>query len=85
MYPGAHPTTAIHNASAVKIYNAMSIIVRFGKKPFSSAVKKRSSLLKRWRCSCKFKSRWIGSRYAHWNAYHYTVFQTRLRFVNSKP
>jgi hypothetical protein len=31
-YPGADPTTAIRNASAVKIYNATSSLVRFENK-----------------------------------------------------
>jgi hypothetical protein len=29
MLSGANPTTAIYNASAVKIYNALSCLVRF--------------------------------------------------------
>jgi hypothetical protein len=30
--PGANPTTAIYNASAVKIYNAMSSLMRLESK-----------------------------------------------------
>jgi hypothetical protein len=62
-HSGANPTTSSYNASVVKIYNATSSLhSAFSKqKIFSSALKKRSILLQRWRCSCKFKSRRIGS------------------------
>jgi hypothetical protein len=33
-YPGANPTTAIYSASAVKIYNAKSSLVRFENKQY---------------------------------------------------
>jgi hypothetical protein len=29
IYPGANPTTALYNAGAVKVYNAVSSKVRF--------------------------------------------------------
>jgi hypothetical protein len=57
--PGANPTIVACNASAVKNYNATSSLLRFENKIFSSALKKRSSLLKCWRCSCKFRNRRI--------------------------
>jgi hypothetical protein len=50
---GPNPTTSI--------YNATGSLARFEKKIF---FEKRSSLLQRWRCSCKFKSCRIGSRVA---------------------
>jgi hypothetical protein len=59
---GANPTIVVCNASVVKIYNSTSSQVRFGTKLFSSILKKRSSLAQRWYCSCKFRSRSIGSR-----------------------
>jgi hypothetical protein len=43
--PGANPTTAIYNASAVKIYHATGSLVRF-------EIKK---LFYYWRCSCELK------------------------------
>jgi hypothetical protein len=62
--PGANPTIASYNASAVKIYNATNTLVRFkNKKYYLLQRKKRSSLLQRWRCRCKLRSRMIGSRY----------------------
>jgi hypothetical protein len=59
--PGANPTTSIYNASVVKFYNATGSLARFGNKNISFYFEKRSSLLQLWRCSCKFKSRRIGS------------------------
>jgi hypothetical protein len=58
--PGANPTIASYNASVVHFYNSMSSLARFKKNSFFY-FEKRSSLLQRWRCSCKFKSRRIGS------------------------
>jgi hypothetical protein len=50
-----------YNAGVVKIYSATSSLVRFEiKKPLF--FEKRSSLLQRWRCSCKVQSRKLGSR-----------------------
>jgi hypothetical protein len=49
--PGANPTTVSCSASVVKNYNATSICF---------ILKRRPSLLKRWHCSCKFRSRRIG-------------------------
>jgi hypothetical protein len=42
-------TSAIYGAGAVKIYNAVSSLVRFENKTFSSTLIKLSSLLQRWR------------------------------------
>jgi hypothetical protein len=58
--PGADPTIASYNASAVKIYNAACSLVRFENKNIFFYREKRLSLLQRWRCSCKFKR--VGSR-----------------------
>jgi hypothetical protein len=64
----ATPTIVSYNASvAVKIYNATNSIARFFlKKNYFSPKHKRSCLLQRWRCSCKFKSRRIGPKMASW-------------------
>jgi hypothetical protein len=60
--PGANPTIVIYNASVVKIYNAMDSPVRIENKNISFNLKKRSSLLQRWRCTvCKSRRRRIGS------------------------
>jgi hypothetical protein len=59
---GANPTIASYNASAVKIYNATSSLLRFENENNFYKFEKRTSLLQRWRCSCKFLSRRIGSR-----------------------
>jgi hypothetical protein len=59
--PGANPTTSIYNASIVNFYNATGNKARFENKNILFYFEKRSSLLQRWRCSCKFKSRRIGS------------------------
>jgi hypothetical protein len=60
--PGANPTIASYSASVVNFYNATGSLVRFiNKNTFFLYSKKRSSLLQRWRCSCKFESRRIGS------------------------
>jgi hypothetical protein len=52
-----------HNGSAVKIYNATSSLMRFDNKNVFFYFEKRSSLVQHWRCSCscKFRSRRIGS------------------------
>jgi hypothetical protein len=62
MTPRANLTITSYNASVVKIYNATNSIVYFRDKKYFSLVLKWSSLLQRWRCSCKFGSRRIGSR-----------------------
>jgi hypothetical protein len=49
---GANPTIASYNAS----------VVIFWKQKYFFLLWKRCSLLERWCCSCKFKSRRIGSR-----------------------
>jgi hypothetical protein len=51
--PGANPTTAIYNVSAVKIYNATSSQVRFENK---NIFYNEKCLLHHWRCSWKFKN-----------------------------
>jgi hypothetical protein len=51
-----------YDASVVKIYSATNSMARFKNKNNFSPKWKRSSLLQRWLCSCKFKSRRIGSR-----------------------
>jgi hypothetical protein len=51
----ANPTIASYNASAVKISNATSRLVRFENKDISIYLKKHTSLL-------QFQSRRIGSR-----------------------
>jgi hypothetical protein len=45
-----------YNASAVKIYYAKSSLVRLENTDIIFYFEKRSILLQRWRCSCKFKS-----------------------------
>jgi hypothetical protein len=54
--PGANPTTSSYNASVVKIYNATSSLVRFQNQNYFLVLWKRSTLLQRWRCSCKFRN-----------------------------
>jgi hypothetical protein len=73
---GANPTIASYNASAVKIYNAMCGLVRFENKTILFYYEKGSSLLQRWRCSCKFKSRRIGSWYER--TYMYVCMHANL-------
>jgi hypothetical protein len=51
--PGANPTIASYNASAVKIYTTTSSLVRFENKNVFFYYEKRSSLLQRRRCGCK--------------------------------
>jgi hypothetical protein len=60
--PGANPTIASYNVSVVNFYNATDSLARFENKIFFLYLGTRSSLLQRWRCSRKFKSRRIGSR-----------------------
>jgi hypothetical protein len=57
---GANPTIVSYNASVV-IFNATGSLARFENKSILVFFEKRSSLLQRWRCSCKFNSRRIGS------------------------
>jgi hypothetical protein len=52
-HPGVNPTTVS--------YNATCILVRFENKNVFATLKKSSSLLRRWGCSRKFRSRRIGS------------------------
>jgi hypothetical protein len=62
LWPGADPTTALYSASAVKMYTATSILVRFEIKICSSTLKNALAYyIQRWRCSCEFGSRRIGS------------------------
>jgi hypothetical protein len=51
------------NASVVIFYNATGSPARFENKNILFYSGKRSSLLQRWRCSCKFKSRRLASGY----------------------
>jgi hypothetical protein len=60
--PGANPTIASYNANVVIFYNATDSLTRFENIIILFYFEKLSSLLQRWRCSCKFKSRRIGSR-----------------------
>jgi hypothetical protein len=60
---GANPTIASYNVSVVNFYNATGSLARFESKNILYYFEKRSSLLQRWRCSCKFKSRRICSWY----------------------
>jgi hypothetical protein len=59
---GANPTIAIYNASVVNFYNATGSLARFENKNILFSFEKHSSLLQRWRCSCKLKNRRIGPR-----------------------
>jgi hypothetical protein len=61
--PGPNPTILSYNASAVKIYATGSLACFENKKKISTGMKYYSSLLKRWRCKCKFRSRRIGPRF----------------------
>jgi hypothetical protein len=56
----ASPTIVSCNASAVKIYNAASSPARFVNKNVCFYFVKRSSLIQRCRCSCKFRNRLEG-------------------------
>jgi hypothetical protein len=47
------PTIVIYNASVVNFYNAAGSLARFKNKNILFYYVKRSSLLQRWRCSCK--------------------------------
>jgi hypothetical protein len=47
---------------STSIYIAAGRLARFESKKIVFFFEKRSRLLQRWRCSCKFKSRRIGSR-----------------------
>jgi hypothetical protein len=58
---GPNPTTSVYNASVVNLYNATGSLARFENKNILFYFEKCSSLLQRWRCSCKFKNRKIGS------------------------
>jgi hypothetical protein len=59
--PGANPTIESYNASAIEFYNATGSLVRLENKTILFYFEKRSSLLQRWRCSCKFRRHRIGS------------------------
>jgi hypothetical protein len=60
---GANPAIAIDNAGAVNFYNATDGLARFENKNILFYLEKRCSLIQRWRCSCKYKSRRIGSSF----------------------
>jgi hypothetical protein len=66
--PGTNPTIASYNASVVNFYNAAGSLTRFENKNILFYFEKRCSLLQRWRCICKFKSRRIGSRFLKQNS-----------------
>jgi dihydroxyacetone kinase-like predicted kinase len=51
LIPGANPTIVIDIASAVKLYNAKSSLVRFENKNIFFNFEKCSSLLQSWRCT----------------------------------
>jgi hypothetical protein len=60
---GPNPTIVSYNACVEKNYNATGSLVRFATKNiFFYFYEKPSILQQRWRCSCKFRSRRIGSR-----------------------
>jgi hypothetical protein len=59
--PGANPAIASYNASVVNFYNATGSLARLENKNIIFYFLKRSCLLQRWHCSCKFKNRRIGS------------------------
>jgi hypothetical protein len=67
--PGASPAIVSYNASVVNFYSASVVnfysatgsLACFENKNILFYFEKRSSLLQRGRCSCKFKSRRIGS------------------------
>jgi hypothetical protein len=65
---GANPTIMSYNASVVNFNNATGSIAHFENKNIFFPFEKRSSLLQRWRCSCKFKNRRIASRVYNYNA-----------------
>jgi hypothetical protein len=52
-----------YNASVVNFNSATGSLARFENKNILFYFEKRSSLLQRWRCSCKFKNRRIGSSF----------------------
>jgi hypothetical protein len=56
--PGANPTTASYKLQRQRRKKFWSVLKA---KIFSATLKKLSSLLKLWRCSCKFQSRRIGT------------------------
>jgi hypothetical protein len=76
--PWANSTTAIYNASVVKIYNTTSSLVQFKDKNKFFYFYALHSLFQRWPCSCKFRSRRIGSRF-HWFAGNLISFQAHFR------
>jgi hypothetical protein len=57
---GANPSIASYKSSVVNFYSATDSLARL-KKTISFYCEKRSSLPQRWRCSCNFKSRRIGT------------------------
>jgi hypothetical protein len=61
--PGANPTIESYNASVVNFYNATGSLASFEMKNIFFHFEKCSSLLQRWRCSCKFKYCRFGSRH----------------------
>jgi hypothetical protein len=51
----------MYNASAVKIYNATRSLMCLDNKNVFFVFEKSSNFIQRWCCSCKFRSRGIGS------------------------
>jgi hypothetical protein len=60
--PGPNPTTLSYNARVVIFFNATGSLARFENNFLKFYFEKRSSLLQRWFCIWKFKSRRTGSR-----------------------
>jgi hypothetical protein len=77
--PGANPTIVSYNASVVQVFNATSSLGHFENKNISSTLKKRSSLLQRWRCSWKLKCRRIGSRSKIWLPFIWPLISLSVR------
>jgi hypothetical protein len=73
-------------ANAVNFYNSAGSLARFENKNIFFFYEKRSSLLQRWRCSCKFKSRRIGSsslqRFENKNIFFYFL-KNDLAYYNT--
>jgi hypothetical protein len=58
---GSNPAIASYNTNVVNFYSATSSLARFENNNILLHFEKRCILLRQWRCSCKFKSRRIGS------------------------
>jgi hypothetical protein len=60
--PGDNPTIASYNASVVNFCSSTGSLASFENKNIFFVFEKRSSLLQRWRCSCKLKKDWLQGR-----------------------